>query len=122
MATETVKSMDLPLLDDFDTFEEYYECMQMWELETKVKPENRGPMVAMSIPVDSTKFGDKLRKSVFKTVKPSTLSGNINGCKAVLDFLKLSEVSQMYHILRGWGRGRCLKVILQTCEPKSFQS
>ena len=88
MATETVKSMDLPLLDDFDTFEEYYECMQMWELETKVKPENRGPMVAMSIPVDSTKFGDKLRKSVFKTVKPSTLSGNRNGCKAVLDFLK----------------------------------
>ena len=85
---ETIKSMELPLLDDFDTFEEYFECMEMWENETNVLDEKRGPMVAMSIPKDSNKFGDNLRKGLLKVVKPAMLSNNPFGLKLIMDYLR----------------------------------
>ena len=88
MAEFNQKSMAIPLLDDFDTWEEYEDCICLWELSTKIDKKERGAVLSMTIPIDSTKFGEKLRKGMFKVVKPRTLAENEHGVKLIMDYFR----------------------------------
>ena len=88
MSENSKKEMALPLLDEFDTFEEYRDCIELWTLQSKVKKSEQGAMVAMSIPVDSEKFGNKLRKALFKKIPPLSLNDDENGVSRVMEFLE----------------------------------
>ena len=86
--TENSKSMALPILDDFDSYEEYEALMNLWVLQTKVEKKAQPAIVAMSIPVSSEKYGDKLRKGLFKKIPPNTLNNNEGGVAEILMYLK----------------------------------
>lgn len=88
MAEQTKITMAIPMLDDFDTWNEYEDCIDLWALTTKVEPKQRGAVLAMTIPVNSTKWGDNLRKGMFQVVKPKTLGENANGVKLIMDYLR----------------------------------
>jgi transposase InsO family protein len=53
-----------------------------------VKKSEQGAMVAMSIPVDSEKFGAKLRKALFKKIPPLSLNDDENGVDRIMEFLE----------------------------------
>jgi hypothetical protein len=65
MAETSKNSMPIPLFDDFDTWGEYEDCIDMWKATTKVDKTEQGAILSMSIPVNSTKWGDNLRKGLF---------------------------------------------------------
>ena len=53
--TESSKTtMPIPLLDDFDTWTEYEECVDLWQMTTKVDKKEQGAILGMTIPVNST--------------------------------------------------------------------
>ena len=82
------KSMAIPLLDDFDTFEEYDECVKLWQHCSKVDKKERGALFLMTVPVDSAKYGAKLRKGLCAKVKPLSLADNENGVNLIMEYLR----------------------------------
>ncbi len=81
-------SMPIPYLDDCDTFEEYKELVDLWELCTDIEENRRAPMLFSTIPIDSKKFGGNLRKKLMKVVKPTSLANDTEGVKKILTFLE----------------------------------
>lgn len=81
-------SMPIPYLDDCDSFEEYKELVDLWELCTDIEESRRAPMLFSTIPIDSKKFGGNLRKKLMKVVKPTSLANDAEGIKKILDFLE----------------------------------
>ena len=81
-------SMPIPYLDDCDTFEEYKELVDLWELCTDIDENRRAPMLFSTIPIDSKKFGGNLRKKLMKVVKPTSLANDSEGVKKIMDFLE----------------------------------
>ena len=79
-----------PELEEFDSFEEFNECIIMWSDNTDIPKSKQGPILALSLPNESKKFGDKIRKGLFANpdTKPSKLTGNPNGVNLVLTYLK----------------------------------
>ena len=89
-ATGVVKmAMPPPTLEEFDTYEEYEDCIWMWSAATALKKADQGPVLALSLPNESKKFGDKIRKNLFLAIKPSSLNSNENGVTQILAHLKL---------------------------------
>ena len=88
MGESSKNSMAIPLLDDFDDWTEYEECIDMWQMTTKVDKKEQGAVLSMTIPVSSTKWGDNLRKGMFQVVKPRILGNNENGVQLILDYLR----------------------------------
>ena len=88
MAETSKTTMPIPLLDDFDTWGEYEECVDLWQMTTMVDKKEQGAILGMTIPVNSTKWGDNLRKGLFQVVKPKTLGGDEKGVLLILVYLR----------------------------------
>ena len=64
--TPTVKvNMECPLLDDCPSFEQYQKLVNMWANTTDVNKAKLGSVLAMTVPIDSTKYGPDLREDLF---------------------------------------------------------
>ena len=88
MSESTKNTMAIPLLDDFDSWGEYEECIDLWKAMSKVDKKEQAAVLSMTIPVNSTKWGENLRKGMFQVVKPRTLANNENGISLILDYLR----------------------------------
>ena len=84
----TFTSMPIPYLDDCDSFEEYKELIDLWELCTDIEELRKAPLLFSTIPINSKKFGGNLRQKLMKTVKPSTLATDPQGVKKILKWLE----------------------------------
>ena len=105
----TVKmAINPPLLDEFDCYDEYEACILMWSECCGIPKNNQGPVLSLTIPNESKKFGDKIRKNLFHAVLPNTLPNNPDGVKNILAYLRkklgkeqrISELDTFYEIWR----------------------
>ena len=88
--TPSVKvSMDIPMLDDCPSFEQYQRLVTMWAKTTDIPKHKLGSVLSMTIPVNSTKYGDDLREDLFDNVDTEQLTNNNNGVQMILDYLKI---------------------------------
>ena len=81
-------SMPIPYLEDCDSYEEYKELIDLWQLCTDIEEKRRAPLLFSTIPTDSKKFGGNLRQKLMKFVKPSTLATDPEGIKTIMDWLE----------------------------------
>ncbi len=81
-------SMPIPYLEDCDSYEEYKEVIDLWQLCTDIEEKRRAPLLFSTIPTDSKKFGGNLRQKLMKFVKPSTLATDPEGIKTIMDWLE----------------------------------
>ena len=81
-------NLECPLLDDCPTFEQYAKLVTMWSKTTDIPKHKLGTVLAFSIPVNSTKYGDDLREDLFNNVDSETLTNNDEGVQMVMDYLK----------------------------------
>ena len=81
-------NMDCPLLDECPSFEQYQKLVKMWTKTTDIPKHKLASLLSMTIPVNSTKYGDDLREDLFENIDPEILTDNIDGVQLILDYLK----------------------------------
>ena len=81
-------NIDTPLIDECPSFEQYEKLVYMWAATTNIESHRLGSILALTIPINSTKYGDDLRSDLFENVDPLSLTNNPDGIKLVLDYLK----------------------------------
>ena len=87
-APQVKVNMDVPLLDECPTFEQYDQMIEMWVDTTDIDKRKLGSILFMSIPVDSTKYGDDLRQDLFDNVNTKELTNNVNGVSMIMTYLR----------------------------------
>ena len=81
-------NMDCPLLDECPSFEQYQKLVKMWTKTTDIPKHKLASLLSMTIPVNSTKYGDDLREDLFENIDPELLTDNVDGVKLILDYLR----------------------------------
>ena len=87
-ASQIKVNIDTPLIDDCPSFTQYEKLVHMWAATTSIENNRLGSILALTIPITSTKHGD-LREDLFENVDPISLINNPNGLALVLDYLKI---------------------------------
>ncbi len=81
-------TMPIPYLDDCDSYKEYKELIELWQICTDIEELSRAPLPFSTIPTDSKKFEGNLRQKLMKFVKPSTLATDPEGIEKIMDWLE----------------------------------
>ena len=87
-ASQIKVNIDTPLIDECPSFTQYEKLVHMWAATTSIENNRLGSILALTIPINSTKYGD-LREDLFENVDPLSLINNPEGLGLVLDYLKL---------------------------------
>ena len=84
----TRNTVEIPRLDDFADFETYADCVEAWAFTTELSKTRQGFALAMSVPLESKRHGQKLRESLLVKLKPKSLVNDISGVDKVLEYLR----------------------------------
>ena len=87
-ASQIKVNIDTPLIDQCPNFDQYEKLVHMWAATTNIETTRLGSILALTIPINSTKYGD-LRDDLFSNVDPMSLINNPHGIKLVLDYLRI---------------------------------
>ena len=87
-ASQIKVNIDTPLIDECPSFTQYEKLVHMWAATTSIENNRLGSILALTIPINSTKYGE-LREDLFEAVDPLSLINNPGGLQMVLDYLKL---------------------------------
>ena len=79
--------VDAPKLNDYESYDQFREVVEMWDLTTDHPPKKRGSLLALALPNKSETFGNSIQTSLFKKIKPSVLATAEDGVQQILDFL-----------------------------------
>ena len=79
--------VDAPKLNDYESYEQFREVVEMWDLTSDHPPRKRGSLLALALPNKSSVFGNSIQTSLFKKIKPATLAAAEDGVKQILEFL-----------------------------------
>lgn len=79
--------VDAPKLNDYESYEQFREVVEMWDLTSDHAPKKRGSLLALALPNKSKQFGDSIQTSLFKKIKPAVLAQAENGVTQILEFL-----------------------------------
>ena len=82
-------NIEIPKLDDFKSYEDFEECVEMWSATTDLALRKQGPALFMEIPKNSVRFNiDDLRGDLQRNVKLKNITNNQNGVTLIMDYLK----------------------------------
>ena len=79
--------VDAPKLNDYESYDQFREVVEMWDLTTDHPPKKRGSLLALALPNKSETFGNSIQTSLFKKIKPSVLATAEDGVQQILGFL-----------------------------------
>ena len=79
--------VEAPKLNDYESYEQFREVVEMWDLTSDHAPKKRGSLLALALPNKSKVFGDSIQTSLFKKIKPATLAAADDGVTQILAFL-----------------------------------
>ena len=81
-------TVPVPALDEYSDFNTWLLCVEAWSETTDLSKDKQGFILANEIPMNSKRYGDRLREDLFKQVPPNTLVKNEEGVTEVTKFLK----------------------------------
>ena len=82
-------NIEIPKLDDFNDYDDFEECVEMWSATTDLPLHKQGPALFMEIPMNSSRFNiEGLRTEVQQNVRLKNITNNPKGVTLIMEYLK----------------------------------
>ena len=87
MTGELKIGLEIPRLNDFESYDAYKDVVDLWKVTTDHPKKKLGAYLVTGLPNKSKIFGDSIQEGLFAKHRPATLANDENGIEKVLSYL-----------------------------------
>ena len=86
-ATELKIGLEIPRLNDFDSYDAYKDVVELWKVTTDHPKKKLGAYLVTGLPNKSKTFGNNIQEGLFAKHRPSELANDESGYDKVIKYL-----------------------------------
>ena len=79
--------LEIPRLNDFDSYDAYQDVVELWKATTDHPKKKLGAYLVTGLPNKSKTFGDTIQEGLFAKHRPGELANDESGYDKVLEYL-----------------------------------